>query len=244
MKEEKQSITIRGAGSVGGGTYGRIHVYGSGTVQGNTEAEAVVVWGAGEFEGDLRAGEMAVRGAAEIAGALRVDRLKCAGALEVSGAFEGGEITVFGALECGDSLQAEAIRIRGAIEVDGLLSGDRVEIHLGGKCQVGEIGGERIEVYPRSVGRDRTIMESIVRLFGTHRTDRRLIAEVIEGDEVRLERTTARVVRGRRVSIGSGCRIDRVEYRDGLDVHPDAVVGELQRLDAAHGKPINQGQES
>jgi hypothetical protein len=56
---------------------------------------------------------------------------------------------------------------------------------------------------------------------------------------VRLERTTASVVRGRRVSIGAGCRIERVEYRDGLEVHPDATIRDLHRLDAGHGEPIN-----
>jgi hypothetical protein len=37
-------------------------------------------------------------------------------------------------------------------------------------------------VYPHALGKDRSIVDSIVRLFGSHRTDRRLTANVIEGD--------------------------------------------------------------
>ena len=47
----------------------------------------------------------------------------------------------------------------------------------------------------------------------------------IEGDDVDLEYTQADVVRGRRVRIGEGCSIGRVEYSESLDAW-DGTVGE------------------
>ena len=47
----------------------------------------------------------------------------------------------------------------------------------------------------------------------------------IEGDDVDLEYTEADVVRGRRVRIGEGCSIGRVEYSESLDAW-DGTVGE------------------
>ena len=46
-----------------------------------------------------------------------------------------------------------------------------------------------------------------------------------EGDDVVLEYTQADVVRGRRVRIGEGCSIGRVEYSESLDAW-DGTVGE------------------
>jgi len=244
MGERNRVVSIRGAGSVSGGAYERISIYGSGSVHGDLEAFAVRVWGSGEFESDVQVREMVVRGAGEVTGTLRASRLRSAGALQVKGELQGGDIKTMGALTCGGALQAETFRMRGAFTIGGLLAADHVEIYLGGPCHAEEIGGARIEVHPRTAGGNRSISEAITRLFGTVRTDRRLTATVIEGDEVRLERTTAAVVRGRNVSIGADCRIDRVEYRDHLELHPSAEVTELHRLDAGHGAPIHHQTES
>jgi len=57
-----------------------------------------------------------------------------------------------------------------------------------------------------------------------------LRANVIEGDEVHLEDTTAETVRGKTVEIGPGCQIGTVEYSDKLDVHPNAEVKDRKKV--------------
>jgi hypothetical protein len=57
----------------------------------------------------------------------------------------------------------------------------------------------------------------------------KLEAQVIEGDDVHLEDTEARIVRGTRITIGCGCRIGTVEYRETYHADADAVVGEARQ---------------
>ena len=49
-------------------------------------------------------------------------------------------------------------------------------------------------------------------------------ADTIEGDEIFLENTRARMVRGKKVTIGEGCEIEIVEYKDSLEVTEGANV--------------------
>jgi hypothetical protein len=48
----------------------------------------------------------------------------------------------------------------------------------------------------------------------------------ITGDTVTLEGTHAKLVKGKRVTIGPECTIDRVEYTTSLDVDAKATVRE------------------
>jgi hypothetical protein len=49
-------------------------------------------------------------------------------------------------------------------------------------------------------------------------------ADTIEGDEIFLENTHARIVRGKKITIGEGCEIEMVEYSESLEVSPKARV--------------------
>ena len=40
-----------------------------------------------------------------------------------------------------------------------------------------------------------------------------LTTELIEGDEIYLENTNAKIVRGNNITIGEGCNIGLIEYR-------------------------------
>jgi cytoskeletal protein CcmA (bactofilin family) len=52
-----------------------------------------------------------------------------------------------------------------------------------------------------------------------------LEAEIIEGDEIMLENTTAKIVRGNNVMLGAGCDIGTVEYKSNYVKNGDARVG-------------------
>jgi cytoskeletal protein CcmA (bactofilin family) len=57
-----------------------------------------------------------------------------------------------------------------------------------------------------------------------------LETELIEGDEISLEWTKAKTVRGKQVTIGEGCEIERVEYSQSLEVDEAAEVKEQVKL--------------
>ena len=80
-----------------------------------------------------------------------------------------------------------------------------------------EIGGETIRV-------DRG------HKFGLFGRFKKLTAEIIEGDDIYLECTRAKVVRGGKVVIGYGCEIELVEYRTDFERANDAKVAKNQKL--------------
>jgi len=57
-----------------------------------------------------------------------------------------------------------------------------------------------------------------------------LTVNSIEGDDLRLSNTRAKVVRGKNVIIDSGCEIDLIEYTDSLQVSRGSSVKEKKKI--------------
>ncbi len=242
MNQERNSASISGAGTIGGGTYTRISISGAGKVTGDVTAEELRISGAGKvlgraeatqitasgsavFASDVTAEEMRVSGSARVDGRAKVKELKCSGTFKAGGSLSSEYIKTTGDLRVGGDVEAEIFKATGGFRIDGLLSADRVEIHIGGRCQAKEIGGERIQVTRGGWKEKGILLDGLIKLF-TGGGVAELVTTQIEGDEITLEDTTAEVVRGTRIEIGPGCRIGRVEYSESLHVDPDAVVKE------------------
>ncbi len=235
------SVSIAGSGKVAGGVYHTVKISGSGKVEGDLEAEELRIAGAGKVEGAARVREIVVSGSARFEGPVETESLQVAGACKVEAPLSAKEVKLAGVLKVegnikahyfkgsggvkveGD-LEAEIVSLAGKVTVDGLLSADRVEMKLEDTSFVREIGGGVIEVRRRRRG---GFLEELGLSF--LRRPGSLQAVTIEGDEVYLEGTEAKLVRGKTVHIGPGCRIERVEYEESLEVAPDAQVGEEVR---------------
>jgi len=163
-------------------------------------------------------------GALDVRGRLEARKLTVTGACEVGGDVLVDEVRTLGLLEC-QSAETSSFRVRGAVEINGLLTGDLVELHLGGlDSRVKEIGGERVEVWRHSFGKRNPLVKRLGWMCSPG-LRASLRASTVEADDVALENTRAEAVRGKRVWIGAGCEIDEVEYEESLTVHPKAVVG-------------------
>ena len=150
------------------------------------------------MDGSLEGGEVDVSGGLE-AGEIHCGQLHCSGGARVSGGVE-----------------AESVHLTGSAVIQGLLNAETVEISASRGIRIGSIGGSSIRIYkPTQV--------SLLGLF--HGSVSCAQVGDIEGDDVDLEYTQADVVRGRRVRIGEGCSIGRVEYSESLDAW-DGTVGE------------------
>ncbi|WP_052475838.1 hypothetical protein [Cohnella kolymensis] len=84
-------------------------------------------------------------------------------------------------------------------------------------CHAKEIGGGKINVRKAST-------LNPFNLFFKPSAYAQLFASVIEGDEVYLENTKADIVRGNRVTIGKGCDIGIVEYKEDFKQLKGAAV--------------------
>ncbi|WP_216828547.1 hypothetical protein [Alkalihalobacterium elongatum] len=85
--------------------------------------------------------------------------------------------------------------------------------------RINEFGGETIKVGSKSIN--------------VYKGPHRLEANIIEGDNIFLEHTTAKVVRGKNVVIGAHCQIDLVEYSTSFKKleRLDCRVEEVRKLD-------------
>lgn len=243
--ETRADVKINGDGNLSGGAYGAVTINGAGTVNGDIDctdyrvngagthngrltAKTVTINGAGTFNGEVQANELNVNGDMSVRDGAGVGKLTIKGNASFGGSIASHDVIIRGFMKTGGDCQSEAFSCEGAFTVAGLLNAGTVDIKLYGPCAAREIGGEKITVRQAGGG-----FSSLTQLF-TFWAEKRLTADSIEGDDVILELTTAKTVRGRNVQIGEGCRVDLVEYSDGYTLAPGASVGEA-RLVSAQG---------
>lgn len=189
---------------------GDIRITGSGRAAAGRYRRVHVV-GDATFDGPVTCEELHVTGSMRAHGELTCGRLQLRGELRADGDVRAEEAHVFGLIRVQGSLEGERLKLRGAAEVDGLLSADELFIRAHGPIRATEIGGGHIDI--RSHG------------WFSRRVD--VNAEAIEGDDVQLRSIRTSVVRGRTVTIGRDCEVQRVEYSAHVDISPRAKVQEV-----------------
>ncbi len=239
MAETLNDAKVAGDGTIAGGAYGTIAINGAGTVTGDVQcrelkingagkckgavkADSVAVNGAGTFDGAVQAGEMQVNGSSDFHAGMGVGRLLVRGTCGLDGGLAAREVDVRGELRVGGDLTAESFTGEGRFVVNGLLNAGVIDLKLHGRSSAREIGGERIVL---------RVPEGFTSIFSMF-SDRRLVADSIEADDVHLINTTAKVVRGARVTLGEGCEIELVEYTEKLERIAGAQVKEERQVTA------------
>jgi cytoskeletal protein CcmA (bactofilin family) len=242
----RTDIKTAGGGTFTGGTYGDVTFNGSGTMNGDVDAitfrvngagtsngrvkaQTVTVNGTAGFNGEVQAGEFVVNGDASIRDGAGIGRLVVKGNLSVGGGVAAHEVELRGFLRIGGDCEAESFTGEGGFTVAGLLNAGNIDIAVHAPSSVREIGGERIVVRQPTAA-----LGSLTGLL-TIWAEKRLTAETIEGDVVWLENTTAKVVRGKNVSIGTGCVVDLVEYAESYTPAGAAQVKEVRQVSAPGG---------
>lgn len=238
------NVRVAGAGTIATGTYRTVSVSGSATLTGDVDCTDFKVSGAAEGDGTLRAENVTVHGTLGYRGDAEVGNLRVSGTAlfhslkvsdgNISGTLDTASLTattlkVLGYLNVSGDCEAERFDCQGAFTVGGLLNAGAVDVTLGGKCSAGEIGGEAVTVRI-GVGALKRFVTTLIPAW-----ELRLTAGSIEGDDVRLEHTTARAVRGNTVVIGQGCDIELVEYTGEYSAAADAKVKTVRKV--GEGEP-------
>lgn len=240
---ECERFELPGAGKIEGGgltVHGPIEIDGAGKVEGPVRGEALEVNGSFKVEngpceigGDLEVngsfkvengpctvgGRAGISGSFKVAGDLTVGSLDADGSAKIEGGIRATEIEADGVLKVEGPVQAETFRAEGAVIIEGLLNAETVELTVSGEDRIESIGGGSVTVRRRT---------GSFGLFSRKRPH--LISELIEADEIDLEYTDARTVRGVNVHIGPECVIDRVEYSGTLTTAADAQIGEKVKI--------------
>lgn len=172
----------------------------------------VKVLGEAFVSGDLDCELLKVMGTLNVSGNLGCGTSKVMGTIDVEGDVHANQMSVMGELTVAGDCNAEVFTSKGSFNVRGLLNAGEIEIQLYGDSSAREIGGDSIIVKPHFKWLNSGL--------------RQLTVDTLEGDNIRLEHTTARVVRGNAVDIGPNCTIDVVEYQSTLRIDTSSKVTE------------------
>jgi len=236
-------LKIDGSGSAPGGTYDTVRINGIGKINGDVNCRMFRINGTGTVAGNLDTEDGKINGTGTIEGSVRAKRFKMIGSSHIRGGITGENLNVTGSATFGKTVDVQHIKLEGiakinadvkaetfhsegSFELQGLLNADEITIalyHAGSKA--GEIGCGKINVSMANSGFN--ILKSI---FTLGQYNPILDVETIEGDDINLEYTSAKVVRGTNITIGRGCEIGLVEYKGYLIKTGDAKVAEERRM--------------
>jgi cytoskeletal protein CcmA (bactofilin family) len=174
--------------------------------------EKVKIDGVLSVDGDLICDTMELNGVCDLKGNVSVrGKADMDGVCKISGDLDADGICMDGQLSVSGNATAENAKIDAAFNVDGTFNVGSLDLKFHYKSVIKEVVGGKMRIY-RGIG------------TATFR------AELIEGDEVDIENSDVKVIRGDNVTIGKGCTVDKVEYSDVLNVHPKAKVKEKIKL--------------
>lgn len=221
MEKSISDLKINGHGSSTGGKYNSVVINGNGSINGDLECVYLRINGQGNVKGNVKSESVKVNGSNSIKGNLRAEKVKVNGMAHIEGNLSVEEAETYGNINISGDCNAEIFRVDGMFAVEGLLNAGELKLNLHGPSRVREIGGENITV--KKMGRfGLRGLKGFIRPFGHNKG---LDADVIEGDNVYLENTQAKVVRGNKIELGPDCEIELVEYKDSFKQDKKADVG-------------------
>lgn len=237
--ENQGNLIINGMGSSGGGHFNKVLINGKGNVQGDIECNDFTINGTGTVTGNIKGNEGKINGSGNIEGAIeferftiegtggihgdaRVNKMKISGKGKIDGSLKGEEIRIKGKATIEGNCDAEEFKGEGGFVIGGLLNADVIDISIAGECRAEEIGGRTIKVKKGIFSFLNNIFKSVYPVS--------LTTEIIEADEIDIEYTNARMIRGNNVTIGPGCEIDVVEYKGTFSQDPSAKITEARQL--------------
>jgi cytoskeletal protein CcmA (bactofilin family) len=225
-QKTRRDLTISGIMGGQGGTYHSVNLHGVGKINGHLDCIDFHCHGRVNIQGGVKAEQIAeIHGDARIAGNLESGQVKVHGKTNVGGSVSGEEIKIHGFLKVNSHCDAESFSTRGGFRINGLLNAGTIDIQLYAPCEAKEIGGGTIRIQkPGMASPFSKFIRSILPKIDV------LTAETIEGDDIYLENTRAKVVRGTNVTIGPGCKIDIVEYKQHFDQDKNANVLKSRRV--------------
>lgn len=242
MENHVRHLTINGSALTSGGTFHKVTIRGDATINGDLCCDRCKVFGNADVSGNIAAKSFRIFGQANIRGNVQGEKLKLfgemnlrgnaaaaydfhlRGAAHVDGDVTGGMIHGYGEMKVSRDCEADVFSIKGAVEIGSTLNAEQIELYLHfADSRIAEIGGKTIRI-KRSKAIN--ILHFLKRFA---RESAKLKAETIEGDDIYLEHTDAKVVRGDRIIIGPGCNIDLVEYHTSFQQDGKAVVKEKRK---------------
>ncbi|MGZ7208841.1 MAG: polymer-forming cytoskeletal protein [Methanobacterium sp.] len=227
MKERIGDLKINGSGSSAGGKYNSVIINGEGRIENDLECIYLKINGQCSVTGNIKADSVKVHGNTSINGNLEAEKVKIHGTADVNENLSVDNAEIYGSVNVNGDCNAEIFKIEGTFAMEGLLNAGELELSLYGPSKAHEIGGEKITV-KRKGKYDLLGLKSIIMSSGRNKE---LTVDIIEGDDIYLENTKAKVVRGNKIELGPSCEIELVEYKDSFVQDEKAEVNTKQKIE-------------
>jgi cytoskeletal protein CcmA (bactofilin family) len=224
MEKRIGNLKINGQSSAAGGKYNAVIINGEGRIEGDLDCINLKINGKCSMNGNLKADSVNVNGEASIKGDLEARKAKIHGTADIDGNLSVDKAETYGIISVDGDCNAEIFKIGGTFTIEGLLNAGELEITLYGSSRASEIGGEKITV-KRKGKYDLLGLKSMIIGRGKGFT-----VETIEGDDIYLEDTKAKVVRVNNIELGPGCEIELVEYKNEFKQDNNSSVGTDKKI--------------
>lgn len=227
---ECNTFKVSGSGSdVGSVVADSFEISGSGVVTDNVTCKEGSISGSGKILGNVEGGKFTISGSGRIEGNFTGDAYLSEGCSKVGGKISASTIEILGLSTVGGDIEGEAIIVKGGLKTPGMVNGDNVDIQVNAEVEVGEIGASKVRVIKsNSIN---SFFGMVVNSMFSKRHLGYLKVNTIEADDIYLENTVAKVVRGSRIVIGPGCDIKRVEYKESFEKRDNSsIINEEQKI--------------
>jgi cytoskeletal protein CcmA (bactofilin family) len=221
-----EDLIIKGSGNSAGGKYKTVNIKGSGEIDGDIECNIMKIEGGCTVYGNLEAKTVEIKGNSTIKGSCHSTDIDIQGSANFGNDVSAEEINAKGRININGNFNAEKFNMEGAFKIRGLLNAGELELKLHGPSEAREIGGEKITIKREG----RLIFPRIEKMITTLGFNTCLITDVIEGDEIYLEYTKAKIIRGNNIEIGPGCEIELIEYKESYKQDEKAVVNNYKKM--------------
>lgn len=241
MSDKKgKNLKIMGETSAIGGKFEKMRAMGECKIQGDVRAKNCKLMGECTIDGNLNCGFYRNMGETEITGSLKAAEIKLIGQTHVNGQCYIRNGSIYGELNCEKDINGNQIRVRGMMRSRGNVNLKKLDMR-GGIFVDGVLNCSSVDILLR-FDADNYIHEidtPNLRIRRKHSLFNNapvvnFQADTIEGDDLDLEYTTARIVRGTHVSVGAGCKINRVEYTDKYSEGKHTEVGKAVKVLPKH----------
>lgn len=224
--QEKNNLSISGAGVVAGGEYGCVKFSGSGRVDGDLKCDELRCSGSVKVAGGVEcSGEIRVSGSFKAEGSVRSDDLRISGSCHIDGGFHGGNLTSSGGLHIGDAAVAGDVSCSGGCAVGGNFHAQKIK--ASGKLTVeGDCEAEQLEAWGLEV---KGLLNCGSVLIHLDNCDGR--AGEIGGE-------TIRILREKTGNRGWVIGIGRVHSRGYGTFYTDTIEGDTVELENTEAKTV------
>ena len=219
-------LIIKGSGNSAGGNFKNVNIKGNGKIDGDIECNIMKIEGGCTVYGNLKAETVEIKGNCTIKGSCQSTDIEIEGSANFGDDVTAEDINAKGRININGNFNAEKFHMEGAFQIRGLLNAGELELKLHGPSEVREIGGEKINIKREG----RLIFPRIEKMITTLGFNTCLLTDEIEGDEIYLEYTKAKIIRGNNIELGPGCEIELIEYKDSYKQDEKAVVNNYKKM--------------